>query len=134
MKLILNRNKSPNYEIRLNNQIVDKEPLINKLSKFEQTHVYNLEYTNFTSLEVKLLNKDPSDSIIENNKIIEDVAVVITGFNAEGIDLTQKIGKIFVYTDLQNNQHITHGFMHVNGSMLFTVNTNILYTDWISSF
>jgi hypothetical protein len=135
LKVISNRNKSPLYSISLNNQIIDDYKFkINQTSKFEVEHLIELEYKELKSLEIRLLNKEPNDTIVKDGKIIEDVALIISNIVIQGIDFSSKIGKIFKYTDNKNELLQTYGFMHVNGSMIFELDQNILYTDWITSY
>lgn len=126
MKPISTSTKKPIYKIRVNGL-----DCTNAGQPENHNVIYNLWQDQIQTVEIELLNKDPSDTKVVDNKIVEDLLVILEAIKIDSIDLTDKFSKISVYKDQQGNVHRTHGYLTFNGCLTIKIHHNLLWTMWM---
>ena len=94
---------------------------------------YRANYSEISTVEIELLNKESNDTKVIDEKITEDLLIVVNKLSIDQIDLINKLSKISVYKDYQGNVHRTHTYITFNGIMTIKLHKNLLYTDWLAS-
>lgn len=127
MKLVSTSTKTPIYKL-----IIDDVDCTN-LGRVKDDHVlYSISRKEFKTIKVILLNKEPFDTVVIDNKIVEDLMVIIDGLSIDNISLYNELSKISVYKDLQDKIWQTNGYITFNGCMTIKIHKNLLYTKWLA--
>jgi hypothetical protein len=96
-------------------------------------YTYKLKTHTLDSITIELLNKEPNDTTVVDQKIIDDLYIVVKQLQVDNINIgIDKFNKISNYQNKENIQN-TFGFMGFNGKLKFKIHKNLLYTLFITS-
>lgn len=128
------QSKHPVYNIYVNDQIVTVPPVtMDTTADQQQLYTYKLETQKLDSVTVELLNKEPNDTTVVDQKIIDDLYIVVKQLQIDNINIgIDKFNKISNYQNKENIQN-TFGFMGFNGKLKFKIHKNLLYTLFMTS-
>lgn len=79
--------------------------------------------TGIHKITVQLLNKNNNDTILENNKIIDDLYVIVKDVIINNINFTRDLNKISSYTDPDGNVLQTQGWISFCNPFEITIQT-----------
>lgn len=126
--------KSPEILVLVNGDDYTNCAVLVQEKELSRTVSYQLEVPEIYSLEITLLNKTVSDTIVSDGCITEDLNAIVKEIVIAGLPFTDKLRSCFKYIDTLGVEHDTSGFMHVNGTLSLTVNRNMLNTFWLGRF
>ena len=132
MKVQSNSVKTPIYDVRVNGEVIqptDTTPVDQNTQKVTFQHTVD----NISTVEVELKNKGPTDTVVVNGNIVEDLLLVIEGLLIDKIDLLNNLSKISVYKDTHGNIHRTFNYITFNGVMTIKIHNNPIYTKWLAN-
>lgn len=79
--------------------------------------------TGVHKITIQLLNKTNNDTIVENDKIIDDLYVIVKDIIINNISFTKDLNKISHYTDPAGNVLQTQGWISFCSPFEITVQT-----------
>ena len=107
---------------------------ITDLGEHKELVEYEHEFDTIERITIELLNKAGDDTKIVDGKITEDLLIFISRLAIDQLDLLDKLSKISVYKDTNNQVHRTHAYITFNGVMTIKIHKNVLYNNWLSTF
>ena len=99
-------NKTPEYSVYFDGKPVDNKAISCDIG----TH----------TLSVCLHNKDPNDTVVENGKITQDLAVEIEKIMIDEVDVTHLAKEKAIYKTNDGVEN-TYGYLHKNGTFTVTL-------------
>jgi len=126
--------KNPMYKLWVNGDEISPAPVAVQQVDHDRKRVdFEIPVDELHTVQLELLNKGPTDTKVVDEKITEDLLVIIENLTVDGINLTNQISKISVYKDLNGQIHKTYGYLAFNGTMTIKIHKNLLYTNWLST-
>lgn len=125
--------KNPIYKITIDGDEIKDPVSIDTIDQYKKRLIYQYNSNNVGRVQIELFNKGSNDTKVIDDKIVEDLLVIVDSFKIDGIDLTNNLSKISVYKDANGAIHKTHGYITFNGCMTIKVHKNILYTNWLAN-
>lgn len=101
------------------------------IDRYREKIVFEYAVPKIKKIEIELVNKEPTDTLVVDNKITEDLLLIIDSIKIDSIDLTDKLDKISVYRGA-GQVYRSHGYITFRGTMTIKIHDNLLYTDWLS--
>jgi hypothetical protein len=77
--------------------------------------------TGVHKITLQLLNKENNDTILENNKIVDDLYVIVKDIIINNINFTKELNKISLYTGPDGNILQTQGWISFGSPFEITV-------------
>jgi hypothetical protein len=74
-------------------------------------------------IELTMFNKEATDTVVEDGKIVDDMYVIIEDLKINNISFMDKIDIISAYTDREGNQILTHGWLSFPTPYVITLQT-----------
>jgi hypothetical protein len=90
---------------------------------------YKLDTVN--KIEIHFTNKEHTDTRVKDDKIVEDLLIIIDKFLIDGIDVASDLSRISFYKDIDGAVHRTGNYITFNGCMTIKIHKNILYHKWL---
>ena len=94
---VSNSTKSPDYKLSVNGIDLVKPISVTDLEPFKKNIVYEFMADDIDTIKLELLNKDPNDTKVIDEKIVEDLLIIIDKVMVDHVNLTDKLRKISVY-------------------------------------
>ena len=85
------------------------------------------------NIEIHFVNKDPNDTKVQDNKIVEDLLLVLDKISIDDIDLVGDLPLISVYRNTDGTVHRTHNYITFNGCMYIKIHKNLLFNKWLAN-
>jgi hypothetical protein len=82
-------------------------------------------------IEIHFTNKEPNDTQVKDDKIVEDLLIIIDKFLIDGIDIASDLSRISFYKDNNGVVHRTGNYITFNGCMTIKIHKNVLYHKWL---
>jgi len=127
---ISNSIKSPVYTLSVNGIKLDKPAAVEDLEPCRKNIVYEFEDDDIDTIKLELLNKEPGDTKVVDDKIVEDLLIIVDKISIDSISLFDNLRKISVYKN-DNKVFNTNGYITFNGTITIKVHKNLLYTNWL---
>jgi len=115
LKYTSNRFKSPQLLLTSNG--------ISTVYTSSDTHVKFLLPLGVHRIDLLMFNKEVTDTVVEDGKIVDDMYVVIEDLKINNISFMDKIDTISAYTDCEGNQISTHGWLSFPTPYVITLQT-----------
>ena len=74
---ISNSSKSPAYRIFVDDTELIAPSVVEDLEPRKKNFIYTADFDNVKKITIELLNKEPSDTVVVDGKIVEDVLLII---------------------------------------------------------
>lgn len=129
---ISNSSKSPAYRIFVDDTELIAPSVVEDLEPRKKNFIYTADFDNVKKITIELLNKEPSDTVVVDGKIVEDVLLIINQLKIDHLDLINNLSKISVYKT-NNEVFRTNGYITFNGTITIKIHKNLLYSSWLSS-
>lgn len=129
---ISNSTKSPAYKLFANDIELVNPVSVTDLEPFKKSIVYEFIADEINTIKLELLNKDPSDTKVVDDKIVEDLLVIIDKIFVDHVNLIDNLKKISVYKNDKESFN-TNGYITFNGVITIKIHKNLLYNSWVSS-
>lgn len=113
LKLQKFKDKSPTFQVKVNQQAVPGTVDQNTVS-FD----FLLDL-GVNSISVELFNKHEFDTLVQDEKIVEDLAVVVDCFCVDEVDLTHQFKECGVLHTNKGTQEKVYGYIYCNGRLMF---------------
>lgn len=107
--------------------------MVTDLEAHKKNFIYTVEFDSIKKIKIELLNKEPSDTVVVDDKIVEDVLLIIDQLKIDHLDLINNLSKISVYKNTNNEVFRTNGYITFNGTITIKIHKNLLYNSWLSS-
>ena len=116
---------------------------ISKILSTQDTHVELFLPTGVHQIELLFLNKDRNDTVLENDKIVDDLYVVLEDLKINNISFLNKLDMISTYTDWEGNFISTNGWLSFPRPFTITLQTpgyffernlSLLSYDWQKNY
>jgi len=107
-------------------------PTVEILESLKERINFSLQCQDIKKIEIEFINKEPNDTKVVNDEIIEDLNIIIETVKIDKIEFTNQLPNILVYSDNYGKRHYTNGFMSFNGKITIKIHKNILYTKWLA--
>jgi hypothetical protein len=112
LRLLRTSKKTPKFQIRINDENVEvPEP------NEDIVVIPCIFPLGDNIIDVEFINKEPADTVVADDKIVEDLAIQIEEFFVDGIDMSHNFKVASRYTD--SPMHNSYGFMYKNGVLSF---------------
>ena len=123
--------KKPIYKILIDgiNLPIDGTTTIISPDQCRRDLTYKLDAIN--KIEIHFTNKEHQDTKVKDDKIIEDLLIIIDKFLVDGIDIVSDLSRISSYKDIDGVIHRTNNYITFNGCMIIKIHKNILYHKWL---
>jgi len=109
--------------------------VITQQDQCHETHDYTMLLPDIHMIDIRLLNKEPSDTQVDaDGNIVQDLLIVIDKLQIDHVDLVNKLDKISVYRGDQGQVYRTFNYITFNGSYQIKIHHNLLYTEWLASY
>ena len=115
LKYTSNRFKSPQLSLTRNG--------ISTVHTLSDTHIEFFLPVGVHQIELTMFNKEVTDTVVEDGKIVDDMYVVIEDLKINNISFMDKIDIISDYTDQEGNQISTHGWLSFPTPYVITLQT-----------
>lgn len=134
MTAVSTSTKKPLYKITVDGQELTAPVRVTELEERKELIDYEHECDQIEKITIELLNKGDNDTKVVDDKIVEDLLIIISRLSVDQLDLMDRLSKISVYKDLKNQVHRTHAYITFNGTMTIKIHKNVLYNNWLSTF
>ena len=91
----------------------------------------NYKLDTIDKIEIHFTNKEHQDTQVKDDKIIEDLLIIIDKFLIDGIDIASDLSRISFYKDIDGVVHQTDNYITFNGCMTIKIHKNVLYHKWL---
>ena len=134
MTAVSTSTKKPSYKITVDGQELTAPVRVTELEERKESIDYEYECDDIKKITIELLNKGDNDTKVVDDKIVEDLLLIISRLAVDQLDLMDRLSKISVYRDHNNQVHRTHAYITFNGTMTIKIHKNVLYNNWLSTF
>lgn len=134
MTAVSTSTKKPSYKITVDGQELTAPVRVTELEERKESIDYEYECDDIKKITIELLNKGDNDTKVVDDKIVEDLLLIISRLAVDQLDLMDRLSKISVYRDHTNQVHRTHAYITFNGTMTIKIHKNVLYNNWLSTF
>lgn len=130
---ISNSSKSPEYRICVDGVELADPSMVEDSELHRKNFIYTADFDDIKKITIQLLNKEHGDTIVVDDKIVEDVLLIIEQLRIDHLDLINNLSKISVYKNKNNEVFKTNGYITFNGTITIKIHKNLLYNSWLSS-
>ena len=132
--MISTSTKTPTYKICIDDVELDTVANIVDMDNNKKLVEYREPIDEFKKITIEFLNKTPGDTKVVDDKIVEDLLMIVDKLAVDNINLINMLSKISVYKDNDGIIHRTYNYITFPGTMTIKIHKNVLYTMWATNF
>ena len=125
--------KRPIYKIIVDGTDLPIAGIAQDISSYQCKRDLTYDLETVSNIEIHFVNKDPNDTKVQDNKIVEDLLLIIDKMSIDDIDLINDLSRISVYRDLNKTVHHTYNYITFNGCIVIKIHKNLLYNKWLAN-
>lgn len=124
--------KKPIFKIFVNQELLNPNNII-IIDNFTEKYEYVLNFNEISELQIEFINKNPNDTIVHEDKIVEDMYIYIDKFKINTLNFLDKISKISKYIGEDKVEYFTNNYMSFKGKLTIKFIENPIFTHWLTS-